>query len=152
MFHVTIFFADEIFLFPPYILGRNLRKISRITRSHPQPIFSLPREFQEKNKNTEKEIKSTLADLGINLEIPYRWDSENWYTASSSLWGLTLTFRMVNHSLHPLQYSSTYYHYFHTLPIPSKDLLRHCVLFFTTYTLLPSSFSPSVCAYLVFGT
>ena len=36
---------------------------------NPQLIFSLPREFQEKNKNTlQEEIENTSADLEISLQ------------------------------------------------------------------------------------
>ena len=43
---------------------------------------------------------------------------------------------------------STYYHYFHTLPIPLTDLTHPCGLFFTIHILFLSSFYQSVYAYL----
>ena len=39
----------------------------------PQPIFSLPRKFQEEKKNTGAKIEDPLTDLGITLGKIFRF-------------------------------------------------------------------------------
>ena len=58
----------ETFLRTPIlkkICERELFQITKITRSRPQSIFSLPRKFQENNKNTDNKIQNPLTELGI---------------------------------------------------------------------------------------
>ena len=72
------------------------------------------------------------------------------YIASSSLRGLILVISMTNHLLHLL--SCPLLITFIPYQTPSQDLTRRFVLLFTRYTLFPSSFYQSVCAYLVLET
>ena len=62
---MLILFGDQIFSLFPVTFGR--RSCVKYRESHDQPIYLLPREFQEKNKNTEDKTDHSLTDLGISL-------------------------------------------------------------------------------------
>ena len=60
IFHFTVFFDDEIFFFFPENPRSEIVQNSENNLISSQAIFSLPRQSQGKNKNTDEEIENSF--------------------------------------------------------------------------------------------
>ena len=85
-------------------------------------------------RSMDKDCRTQTYSLSLRLD--------NWHISGTSFWGKYL-YHDQNEKPSTLS-SSTYYHYFHTVPTPSKDLRGPWLLFFSTKTLFLSSFCQPV--------